>query len=305
MLGAMQDSKLEPNAFSWSAAIAACERAGEWEKALALFAGLRAEGGAADSVVYHAAISAAASGGDVQLARRLLEEMQGEADPEVAKASLRAYNGVLKACERSADWDAAFDVLSSMKGEGVMPDRVSYTLAVGAAGRAGEWEQALGLWTQMETEGVTIDATALRTLLRALTVAGQWAISLQIFAKILESDLEEARTPSVFAAALDACARGAQPERACALLQHMAELRIPPNAACYHAVAEACASTGDWRGSLSALQDMLRQDMQPAVETWGVVYEACRDAGQNEEAAAVQNWASHEGISNLVDVRET
>ena len=112
-------------------------------------------------------------------------------------------------------------------------------------------------------------------------------------------------TSSVFAAALEACARGAQVEKAQTLLRRMSALRIPPNAACYHAVAEACARGDDWRGAVSALQDMLRQDMRPAVETWRVVHDACRDAGQDAEAAAVQNWASHEGISNLLDVRES
>ena len=89
-----------------------------------------------------------------------------------------------------------------------------------------------------------------------------------------------------------------------ALLQRMTELRIPPSPACYHAVAEAAAGADDWKSALSALQDMLRQDMRPAVGTWRVVYDACRAAGRDEEASAVQNWASHEGISNLVDVGE-
>ena len=61
LLGAMEENDVESNAFSFSSAIAACERAGEWEKALALFGGLRAAGGAVDRSIYHAAISAAAA----------------------------------------------------------------------------------------------------------------------------------------------------------------------------------------------------------------------------------------------------
>ena len=89
-----------------------------------------------------------------------------------------------------------------MKSEGIQPDRISYTSAVGAAGRAREWETALALWTQMDAENIEIDSVgdaccklckvhcapphselvvyplclqlALHTLLRALTAAGQW-----------------------------------------------------------------------------------------------------------------------------------
>ena len=154
VLGAMQEADLAPNAFSFSSVIAACERAGEWEKALALFAGLRESVGvgALDASVYHAAISAAASGASttgVELASDLLEQMRAAGFPP----DQRAYNGVLKACERAADWDAAIDTLGAMKAQGISPDAISYTCAVGALGRAREWEKALALWTTALSEG--------------------------------------------------------------------------------------------------------------------------------------------------------
>ena len=74
------DTSLTPNAFSWSSAIAACERAGEWQKGLAIFTALRDAGALTpsdkeDGALYNAAISAAASGGVVEVATDLLEEM--------------------------------------------------------------------------------------------------------------------------------------------------------------------------------------------------------------------------------------
>ena len=46
VLGSIEESPdVEPNEFVFSAAIAAMERAGEWEKALAFFEGIRAAGG--------------------------------------------------------------------------------------------------------------------------------------------------------------------------------------------------------------------------------------------------------------------
>ena len=147
MLGAMTDEQLEPNAFSWSAAIAACERAGEQQKALALFAGLRDAGGAADSAVYHAAISAAASGGDVNLARTLLSQMSEEADAELSAPSLRAYNGAGRSRRQLGRLGRGGGVMAELTGSdwGRAPT-ASPAWNGRRGGRAGEWERALELW---------------------------------------------------------------------------------------------------------------------------------------------------------------
>ena len=296
MLGAMRAAQLAPNAFSWTAAIAACERAGEWQKALGLFAGLREAGEAADLPTWQAAISAAGSSGDVELALSMLDEMRTEPGLNV---TLRAYNGVLKACERSADHASALKLMMQLKSEGLKPDRISYTSALGAAGRAYEWEIALGLWQQMLAEGIPIDSLALHTLLRALTLAGQWEVSLFVFGRAIELAPKEALTSKTFAAAFEACAAGAQRDRALELLQSMPQRGVFPSAACYHGACAACAAAEDTQSAMAALQDMLRQDMRPLPETWQVVFEACRAAGREEEAAQVAEYAEQEGVPLL------
>lgn len=86
------------NSFAWSSAVAACERAGEWEKGLALFYGLRDALGPESATselseaVYNAAISAAGSGGNVQEALDLLKDMEA-AD---LRPNLRSFNACLK-----------------------------------------------------------------------------------------------------------------------------------------------------------------------------------------------------------------
>lgn len=297
LIGAMQEEGVEPTTFSWTAAIAACERAGEWQKALGLFNGLREAGGGADLPTWHAAISAAGSSGKVELAKSLLEEMRAE---EGLNVTLRAYNGVLKACERAADWDAAIDLMVIMKAEGLAPDKVSYTSTVGAAGRAGEWEKALGLWQQMLAEGIDIDSLALHNLLRAVTLAGQSEVALFVFGRALKT-APSVCTSTVFSAALEACAASAQRDRALALLQAMSTMRprVFPSPACYHYICAACAADDDWKGALSAVQDMLREDMQPQDRTWQVVLAACRKAGRDEEADQLSEYAERIGVPLL------
>ena len=295
LIGAMQEQGVEPTAFSWTAAIRACERAGEWQKALGLFSGLRATGDAADLPTWHAAISAAGSSGNVELAKSFLEEMRAE--PEL-NVTLRAFNGVLKACERAADWDGAVKLMMQMKSEGLPPDKVSYTSTIGALGRAYEWETALGLWQQMLAEGIDFDSFALHNLLRAVTLADQWEVALFIFGRALET-APSVCTSTVFSAALEACAKGAQRDKALELLQTMGKMRVSPSPACYHYISAACAAADDWKGALSSLQDMLRVDMQPQDRTWQVVLAACRKAGRDEEADQLSEYAERLGVPLL------
>ena len=136
---------------------------------------------------------------------------------------------------------------------------------------------------QMNVEGVEVDPMALHTLLRALTAADQWKLTLHVFEQVCMSvtcpgpcpyptthpcpcpypqvvESEQVQTSSVFAAALEACAVGAQRDKALELLQQMRGLGVAPSARCYHQVAASCAAADDWKSSLSVLQ----------VRTWGL-----------------------------------
>ena len=283
------------NSFSWSSAIAACERAGDWQKGVALFNGLRQSTDVPlTEGVYNAAISAAGCGGDVAQAVAFLNGMEGEG----LAPSLRSYNACLKACERAADWSTAFDIFVGMKAGATQPDAISFTSVVGALGRAGEWEKALGVWTQMECERVEPDSMALHTLLRALTTGGQWEKALQLFEDSLAAGVPASRSSLVFAAAITACAAGRQARRATEMLDRMAALEPPlvPSAACFHAASQACAAAGEWRGALAVFQQTVRIDMRPHPEMWRVVLDACRAADQTDEANQLLAYAERVGV---------
>mmetsp|Transcript_40075 Transcript_40075/g.114658 ORF Transcript_40075/g.114658 Transcript_40075/m.114658 type:complete len:96 (+) Transcript_40075:382-669(+) len=73
----MQRSVVSPNVISFSAAISACDRAGQWVQALALLAAALAAGLEPDVFAFSAAISACSTAGLGQAAVKLLNEMQG------------------------------------------------------------------------------------------------------------------------------------------------------------------------------------------------------------------------------------
>ena len=306
LLGSTQAELLQPNGFSFSAAIAACERAGEWERLLALFAGLRKAGGAVDRSLWNAALSAAACAPDagtetgVDLALSLLGQMTEEG----YAPDLHSYNALLKACERAADWDTAIETLSIMKSHKIVPDAISYTSAVGALGRAREWEKALSLWLTMLTDGISPDTLALRTLLRALSGAAQWPTALAVFDAVANSEDAHVCTTPVYEQALTACAVGAQPERAARYIEQMKCVGVDISSACYAQLASAHAAARDWRGALAVFKGLMADGLRPDAPTYQAVYSACDQAGAQEEAKALLEFAERQGVPLIAIVGE-
>ena len=306
LLGSTQAELLQPKGFSFSAAIAACESAGEWERLLALFAGLRKAGGAVDRSLWNAALSAAACAPDagtetgVDLALSLLGQMTEEG----YAPDLHSYNALLKACERAADWDTAIETLSIMKSHKIVPDAISYTSAVGALGRAREWEKALSLWLTMLTDGISPDTLALRTLLRALSGAAQWPTALAVFDAVANSEDARVCTTPVYEQALTACAVGAQPERAARYIEQMKCVGVDISSACYAQLASAHAAARDWRGALAVFKGLMADGLRPDAPTYQAVYSACDQAGAQEEAKALLEFAERQGVPLIAIVGE-
>lgn len=78
LLNEMQSRGVEPTVMSFNATISACEKGGQAEKALALFAEMKAHGIMPNVVVFSAVISACGKGGGeyVEVAIRHLDEMK-------------------------------------------------------------------------------------------------------------------------------------------------------------------------------------------------------------------------------------
>ena len=100
----------------------------------------------------------------------------------------------------------------------------------------------------MLSDGIAPDAMALHTLLRALSAAGQWPTALAVFDAVVASDDADVCTPTVYAAALTACAIGAQSERAKKYLAQMKAVGLTPSQACYTQGARHCTAPA-WRAS--------------------------------------------------------
>lgn len=85
-----------PNVITYSAAISACEKGQQWERALELLEQMQAQGVRPEAITFNAAISA---------------------------------------CEKCQQWERALGLLSEMEAQGVQPNVITYSAAISACGR--------------------------------------------------------------------------------------------------------------------------------------------------------------------------
>ena len=148
----MSDAGVEPNPFSVSAVVSACEKGGQPARALEIFEQARAgDRFESNVVVFNAALAACSRGGEWRRALDLLAEMQRQG----LSPNCNSFNSAISACGRAGELDTALELLSTgMRAAGVEPDVVSWSAAIAACQRRGEWRRALELLDGMRRQGV-------------------------------------------------------------------------------------------------------------------------------------------------------
>ena len=161
---------LEPEAMTYNAAISACEKVAQWQRALSMLAEMEARGVAPNVISYSAAISACEKAGQCDRALELLREMRNRG---VAPNAI-TYNAAISACAAGEppQWQRALELLEEMGREGTEPNTVSYGAAISACGKGGQWQRALALLDESE-EKSGYDISCYNLLMTALISNGQ------------------------------------------------------------------------------------------------------------------------------------
>jgi pentatricopeptide repeat protein len=131
-------------------AINACDKCGQWSKALELLELMPVAKVDPDVIVYSLVINACARGGQCERALDLLIEMRAKN----VMPNILSYNAALHGCNKCNQWEKTIELLNEMKKEGVQPNGSSYREAVDACGKLGRWQKAVELVHVMRSEGV-------------------------------------------------------------------------------------------------------------------------------------------------------
>ncbi|CAN0004594.1 unnamed protein product, partial [Scytosiphon promiscuus] len=307
----MEDAGIAPNVYAYNAAIAACGHEGRWAEAVAVFRRMDKKGVAPDEVSFLNAIEACGKGDQWALAVALLREMSA-----------------VRTDASTAGTDAADGATGAENGGPatgtVNPTVEAYTAAITACGNAGQWEAAVGLLREV-TEG---DVMVLKHP-RAGDVGGATSDDeeaaeakegegSQAAGQEEESSSSSSASPPsppptqpvpvplapdvvLYNAAIEACGKSGQWERALQLLAEVWEAGLSPTVAhqqrpqqlprlllplqvTYNSAIACCGTADKWEKAVALLDEMRQVGLSPVSSTFLPAIEACSRAGEGKLA---------------------
>lgn len=192
LVAEMRTEGVAPDAFTFTTAIAACGKAGQWERALALLEEMEAAGqpqegrvrqgtvAAAPSVAaINAAISACARAGQAERALGLLDRMAIR-DGGKLVSSIRVSDS-FEQQHQSGSVSSTLTVGAPEKGPAwPAADSVSFNSAMEACAISGWWQEGATLLARMREAGVRPDICSYGAHLACLRAGGQWQRALQV-----------------------------------------------------------------------------------------------------------------------------
>ena len=180
---------------TYNSAIAACEKGGEWKRALNVLSQMRADGIAPGVKAYTAAIAACARASPSQttVALGLLAQMKKQAaeGDKNAVPNVITYSAAINSCAHTGEWRRSLDLLDAMQREGLRPDRIAYNSVLNACRTGGAPREALGVWDAMiDRAGIKPDIISLTETVGAAERGGDSAASDRVFTRaVLEGVL--------------------------------------------------------------------------------------------------------------------
>lgn len=241
MLEDMRSGHLaRPDVISYTTAVIACEKGGNWEAALKTFACLLAERLRPDQRCLSAVLSACASGHLWALALDFI------ANPESLKPPLDVvcYNGAISACAKAMQWTRSLAILASIARHGPAPDAVSYNSAIDACQGAHRWPEAFNLLQAMTARRVVPTVVTYIAAIHACSRAGgaMWAHALQLLSELRCRKL--APTLVTYGALMAAAASAGRWELSHVLLEQMRTEALAPDRSAYGSAVIAHAGPG-------------------------------------------------------------
>jgi len=285
--------KEPPDLATYRALLTACEKGGQWERAVALFADMVVEerGLRPDAECYAALISACGRGGQWQRASLFFEDMQRRG----IRPTLATYNALISAFGRSGEWRRAMDIFHRLKRIEttamtttkkttplLKPDMSTYDAAIAACARGEQWEEA---------EALVREAAA--SLKVGPTVATYAAVLSAVELDQVDRALElvtpgDARTYHTLLIRCDDWRKGLK------LFDHLLRRLIEKKpeedpalvVSAYDALISACGKAGEWETALRLFGELQSErGLEPTAATFRASIRACEKAGRREEAS--------------------
>eukprot|EP00897_Mesotaenium_endlicherianum_P004749 jgi/Mesen1/4301/ME000022S03586 len=242
----------------YNALLASVARGGHWEIALGLLDEMRAAGVPPDSFTWSSALTAFGRAGEYERAMAFHEDMLmaapsatrpgdeggggGGAGGSVGgggvEPTLEVCNAALLACQAKGKWQRGLQIIYDMERRGITPNVVSYSTLVKACEVAREGKPALEVYQRMLRVRCRPNAFTYAALIRTLGKAGEWQRAFEIFEDMrLAGDSPNVH---VYNALIFALGHNGQPEMLMGVYKRMRRYGVMPDAVTEHMVRRYC-----------------------------------------------------------------
>lgn len=318
LMSEMRSKGLAPDVFTYSTAITACGKAGQWERALMLLGEMETgqEKLAPDVISINAAIAACGRAGECDRALELLRRMTSGAPTRLSvggenlpgderyrdtgngskrswpRPDVWSFNIAMEACAKAGRWRDGVSLLPLLRRAGIRPDIHSYAAVFSCLRAGGQWEPAVELLDEIEVgveQGLSPDLGCYGIVLSTLGEAGQWERALALLRR-LQSRTSLPPTGSV-ASSPNSAHGGEDTDTGSAA--DAAEAGVVsasptggPNLICFNAALAACAKAGAWLPAITLLHEMEERGVFDVV-SFNSALHACRRQGEWRNAIAL------------------
>ncbi|CAE7500055.1 unnamed protein product, partial [Symbiodinium necroappetens] len=270
LLDDLQQGRLAADSWLLAAASAAAAASGAWEASLIFI------DESAEVVTYSSVITACERGGQWQRALLLFHQMKVEG----VEANVVTYNTAMTACERGSHWPGSLELFDEMEEHKLLPTVVSFGAAINACGQGQSWERVLaflakmrdsvggcpcfigevffllrsfrstrrGIFDEADVRGNRVIYTG---SMDALSSASQWQLALLLWDD-LRNDPGNQIDAASFSIAMGAWACGTHWQQALSLL-HVLDTRGGIDAAAQVSALGALAAAQQWEVSVCLL----------------------------------------------------
>ncbi|CAM9882463.1 unnamed protein product [Ectocarpus sp. 12 AP-2014] len=312
ILGLMEEMRAEgvaPDVFTFTTAITACGKAGQWERALDLLEEMGGGGGgddglrrrrtgvpiAPDVASINAAISACARAGQWESALGLLGRMAAQAGGGLIGSSVGGVSSDDDDDEEQGDAAASSAAFSSATAAArdlrASSGRDSSRDATKGVGRAAAAGAAGG--TGGGAAWPAADAVSFNSAMEACAIAGRWQEGTALLPRMLEVGVR----PDVcsYGGHLACLRAGGQWQRAVEVLDEMTKAAakagtgiggsgeeaagVSPDLGCYAAVISTLGEAGRWKQALDLLRFLQRKGSSAATWGWDTLAAEARGGG--------------------------
>lgn len=166
-----------PDQYCLAAALEACSKAGQLDRALELLQKAKRSKWVLDCFCYAIVITACSRNGNLDQAVNVLREMRSVG----VTPSAVSYRDLIAACGNSGKWEQALVLLGEMPAAGIAPDVSHYSSAITACGKSGEFEEAVTILEEMSTDNVAPDDRCFGAVLLACIRGGGWEQASAVF----------------------------------------------------------------------------------------------------------------------------